>query len=451
VAVTRDVDPEVLLGAAKVYTSVRTSVAAAVSALASTLGGSAGMAGTDTGAHSWATKYDPLASDLMGASAGTAQGAGQCSDLLYATAVNHLNADGQSAINNETVLNMPPMGASPFSKPNVPSAEGGHSDVPDWWHTIEAYVEGQMWPNGHQDKLRAAADAWTKAGQDLRSAAMQVNGGPSSMGALAPVMDQKSPEMPDLIKNCTLERDQIKTVADSFDVAAKACSSYAQAIDDAHSKILHEMLVLGATVAVTEVLAAILVPLSAGISEAVSKVVDVSRLTATGARIANIIREFIAAAELSALPAVSAAGAAARALTELGPLLAARPMIFAAEAAGQGGKTVEGAEAARLAQASIREKLDKYLLNPDHPVGGPKAKWFEQALGFTRANSGDLERQIVFDQSRAVETGVTQYGTKYNEVIPITGANGKTIDVTFAFIRNNDGVVRLVTAIPNSK
>lgn len=448
---TQDVDPEVLLGAAKVYTSVRTSAAAAVSALASTLGGSAGMAGTDTGAHSWATKYDPLAADLMGAAAGTAQGAGQCSDLLYATAVNHLNADGQSAINNETVLNMPPMGALPFPKPNVPSAEGGHSDVPDWWHTIEAYVEGQMWPNGHQDKLRAAADAWTKAGQDLRSAATQVNGGPSSMGALAPLMDQKSPEMPDLIKNCTLERDQIKTVADSFDIAAKACSSYAQAIDDAHSKILHEMLVLGATVAVTEVLAAILVPLSAGISEAVSKVVDVSRLTATGARIANIIREFIAAAELSALPAVSAAGAAARALTELGPLLAARPMIFAAEAAGQGGKTVEGAEAARLAQASIREKLDKYLLNPDHPVGGPKAKWFEQALGFTRANSGDLERQIVFDQSRAVETGVTQYGTKYNEVIPITGANGKTIDVTFAFIRNNDGVVRLVTAIPNSK
>jgi hypothetical protein len=449
--VTQDVDPEVLLGAAKVYTSVRTSVAAAVSALASTLGGSAGMAGTDTGAHSWATKYDPLAADLMGAAAGTAQGAGQCSDLLYATAVNHLNADGQSAINNETVLNMPPMGAPPFPKPNVPSAEGGHSDVPDWWHTIEAYVEGQMWPNGHQDKLRAAADAWTKAGQDLRSAAMQVNGGPSSMGALAPLMDQKSPEMPDLIKNCTLERDQIKTVADSFDVAAKACSSYAQAIDDAHSKILHEMLVLGATVAVTEVLAAILVPLSGGISEAVSKVVDVSRLTATGARIANIIREFIAAAELSVLPAVSAAGAAARALSELGPLLAARPMIFAAEAAGQGGKTVEGAEAARLAQASIREKLDKYLLNPDHPVGGPKAKWFEQALGFTRANSGDLERQIVFDQSRAVETGVTQYGTKYNEVIPITGENGKTIDVTFAFIRNNDGVVRLVTAIPNSK
>ena len=89
--------------------------------------------------------------------------------------------------------------------------------------------------------------------------------------------------MPDLIKNCTLERDQMQSLADGFDIAAKACSSYAQAIDDAHSKIIHEMLVLGATVAVTEVLAAILIPLSGGISEAVSKVVDVSRLTATGA------------------------------------------------------------------------------------------------------------------------------------------------------------------------
>jgi filamentous hemagglutinin len=40
------------------------------------------------------------------------------------------------------------------------------------------------------------------------------------------------------------------------------------------------------------------------------------------------------------------------------------------------------------------------------------------------------------------------HGTKYNQVINIIGANGKAIDVTFAWIRNNDGVVRLVTAIP---
>jgi len=85
-------------------------------------------------------------------------------------------------------------------------------------------------------------------------------------------------------------------------------------------------------------------------------------------------------------------------------------MIFAAQAAGRGGQAIEDAEAVRLTQASIKDKLEKYLLNPDHPQGGPKAKWFEQALGFTRENAGDLERQIVFDQSKAVETGVLRTG-----------------------------------------
>lgn len=56
------------------------------------------------------------------------------------------------------------------------------------------------------------------------------------------------------------------------------------------------------------------------------------------------------------------------------------------------------------------------------------------------------------DQSKAVETGVTQFGTKYSEVIPIVGANNRTIEVQFIFIRgNDDGVVRLVTAIPTKK
>jgi hypothetical protein len=448
--VTQDVDPDELFDAARVYNSVRTSAASAVNELTSVLNTSAGMAGTDTGAHAWAVQYNPLGTSLIEAATAVVQGAGQCYDLLYATGVNHLNADGQSAINDEAVLAMPPMGAPSFNKPAIPSAEGGHGDVPEWWHTVAAYVQGELWPNGHQDKLRAAADAWISAARDLRVAAQLVNGGSGSMGAIAPLMDQKSPEFPNLIKNCTMVRDQMRGVADGCDEASKACSTYAQAIDDAHSKIIHEMVVLGATVAVTEIVAAILVPLTVGISEAFSKVVDVSRLVATGSRIAAIIREFRVAAELSGLPAVSAAGAAARSISELGPLLAARPTIFAAETAGRGG-AIEGAEALRLSQQSVDDKLWRYLLNPDHEVGGPKAKWFEQALGFNRENAPDLARQIVFDQSKAAETAVSQFGTKYNQVIPIVGANGKTIDVTFAWIRGNDGVVRLVTAIPTGR
>ncbi|HEX8145842.1 MAG TPA: hypothetical protein VF591_01465 [Pyrinomonadaceae bacterium] len=102
-------------------------------------------------------------------------------------------------------------------------------------------------------------------------------------------------------------------------------------------------------------------------------------------------------------------------------------------------------------EMSVQDKLYRYLLDPEHPAGGPKAKWFREALGFTRENMDDLARQITFDPAKAVQTAVTPNGVKYNQVIRITGANGRQIDVTFAWIRNQDGVVRLVTSIPTKK
>jgi len=101
--------------------------------------------------------------------------------------------------------------------------------------------------------------------------------------------------------------------------------------------------------------------------------------------------------------------------------------------------------------ASVIDKLDRYLLEESHPVGGSKAKWFKSALGFDKSNLDQLASQIVFDPSKAVETEETPHGTKYNQTITIRGANGKVIDVNFAWIRNNDGVFRLVTGIPADK
>jgi hypothetical protein len=98
--------------------------------------------------------------------------------------------------------------------------------------------------------------------------------------------------------------------------------------------------------------------------------------------------------------------------------------------------------------ASVLDKLYRYTLNPDHPEGGPKATWFAQALGFTRANIGDLAKQIVFDPSRAIQTSVTQWGTKFRQIIVVTGANGKSIPVMTVWIRGADGIVKLVTTFP---
>jgi hypothetical protein len=329
---TQDVDTHLVSLAGDAYGQVYDAAAAAVHTLAGVLKGSAGMAGTDNGAHAWASKYDPLCggrtggAGLMEAAAASIMGAAQCSDLLHTTAINHQNADHQSAINNSAAPAFPPGAKPTFPVPAIPSAEGGHSDVPGWWHTIEAYVEGELWPNGHQDQLKAAAAAWHTAANGLRSAADIANG-----FVIGAVRNQKSPEFPAAADCCQKDRDSFNAVADGFDAAGTACSQYAQAIDTAHSQILQEMAWLGGTVVVTEIVAAVLIPFTLGGSEAVSKVVDVARLSATGARIAEICRAFRAAAEASGLPAVSAAGAAARAVGELGPLLAARAQLLVTE------------------------------------------------------------------------------------------------------------------------
>lgn len=143
---------------------------------------------------------------------------------------------------------------------------------------------------------------------------------------------------------------------------------------------------------------------------------------------------------------------------------AADDMIGASDEVANAGKTVpgyadeviEGAgdslnKLPKTTEESVRTKLDTYLLEPNHPVGGSKAKWFKEALGFTKDNSINLGKQIVFDPKKAVQTAANVHGTKFSQIIPVLGANGKIIDVEFIFIKNNDGVIRLVTSIPTKR
>ncbi len=101
-----------------------------------------------------------------------------------------------------------------------------------------------------------------------------------------------------------------------------------------------------------------------------------------------------------------------------------------------------------LSKLSVEEKVTGYLLNLEHPIGASKAVWFQRALGFTQKNASLLSKQLVFDISKATVTGVTEYGVKYSQVISVTGANGKIINVMSIWIKNEDGVTRLVTAFP---
>ena len=95
--------------------------------------------------------------------------------------------------------------------------------------------------------------------------------------------------------------------------------------------------------------------------------------------------------------------------------------------------------------ANLQSKLEGYLLDPVHSQNQTKAMWFQQSLGFNKSNWQQLGAQITFNESIAIATKTTQYGQTFEQVMPIIGANGRSIDVSFIFMKDNMGTVRLVT------
>ena len=96
-------------------------------------------------------------------------------------------------------------------------------------------------------------------------------------------------------------------------------------------------------------------------------------------------------------------------------------------------------------QQSVYKKLDTYLLDKTHKSNKGKADFFEKALGFNKSNIDKLAKQVKFNLKNATQKATTQYGTKYEQIIKIKGANGKSVDAKFIWIKNKDGIVRLVT------
>ncbi len=105
-----------------------------------------------------------------------------------------------------------------------------------------------------------------------------------------------------------------------------------------------------------------------------------------------------------------------------------------------------------ISNKQIEGKLMNYLLNKSHPVGGSKAEWFEQALGFNQSNMKDLAKQIKFDPKKAVFQKNNGFGDLYQTVNKIKGANGKSVNVRFNWIlKEGQKKAELVGALPTKK
>jgi hypothetical protein len=85
-----------------------------------------------------------------------------------------------------------------------------------------------------------------------------------------------------------------------------------------------------------------------------------------------------------------------------------------------------------------------YALNPRSERGQHKARVFEDVLGFNLSN-WERSRQAILaaiPHRPAILVSETTFGKKYEVVIPITGANGRTAEVItiWQFDRLPDGV-----------
>lgn len=94
-------------------------------------------------------------------------------------------------------------------------------------------------------------------------------------------------------------------------------------------------------------------------------------------------------------------------------------------------------------------KLQDYALNPQHPVGGHKARMFQTRLGFTQTNYQFLIDQIATHapESETVPGLNDEHGQRYQVDLLILGIEpGQQEIVTTGWIvKSNEEIARLTT------
>lgn len=367
------VEPVEFVAASRVIgETVADRVLTALWQLVDELDATAAMAGSDPGGVAWGKAYDDTARVLISATTDTASACFRLAALLQQSGLNYGRAEIASAGGEWTDDRNDYADRAVYCSPPV-SAVGGGGPTPAAWSLVEHAV-GYVWPNGHQDRFRAAAAAWSRYAIALECAADDV------APAVATIAGQQVPEVDRALAACSTLRTTLGRLAATGRSLATACEEYAEHLDDAHSQVEHELVSLLEWTAAIEAVGAVGAVFTFGASEAAAQAAETSRLAATAVRVAEIIGKLASLARGAAEYLANLGYDLARIPMDLNPLLTSRAVVALAEARGglamraaadqvtprlaplaeasasgvQPAMTIHGAE--RLAQAGLDEQ-----------------------------------------------------------------------------------------------
>jgi hypothetical protein len=104
-------------------------------------------------------------------------------------------------------------------------------------------------------------------------------------------------------------------------------------------------------------------------------------------------------------------------------------------------------------QAQLGDKLECYVLNPQHPKGKDKAALFKNRLGITLENKEILEKALldVAIKQEATVYKQDQYGTQYDIKFSMTTEVGTSLVISCWIIRTGEAFPRLTNTYPVNK
>ena len=101
-------------------------------------------------------------------------------------------------------------------------------------------------------------------------------------------------------------------------------------------------------------------------------------------------------------------------------------------------------------------KTEGYLLNENHPVGGSKARFMREVLGYTQSDAVAFHNSVVdaITGEKPFVSESTPYGLKHTFHVKIAGKDGTSISANVVVVIQQDNGntrYRIITVYPDKK